>query len=223
MLDDAISFPTTADDWKGTALIGGGLNLLGALVFLPLLVVYGYLLRVMRAGATGGSAPSFTDWGDLFVDGVKLFALGLAAVLAAGVPLAVLAGVGGAVAALTGSEAVGGGVLLGAVLVAGGVTLVLGYALPAAVANVAIEDSFGAAFDAETIVDGAFTREYATAWLLAALVWLVGNTIGSLLAVVLVGFVVLFYTQVVTAHLLGRGFAAGLGTTPANGDAPIDR
>ncbi|MFB6301881.1 MAG: DUF4013 domain-containing protein [Haloferacaceae archaeon] len=213
MLEDALSFPTRSDDWVGTMLIGGALSLLGFLI-LPAILVYGYLVRVARAGATGAEPPSFTDWGDLLVDGVKVFALGLGASLVVLVPLAVAAAVGGAVAGVTGSRTFAGVVVLGFLFVLTVAALVVGYFLPAALANFAIEDSLAAAFDVETVVDGALTGEYATAWLFALVVGIVGNLVGGLLTLILVGFVVLFYAQVVSAYLFGRGFAMGLGEAP---------
>lgn len=238
MLGDALSFPTTSDDWVGTVVIGGALTLFSFLI-LPGIVVYGYLVRVARAGATGAAAPSFTDWEGLLVDGVKVFALGLAASIVVVVPIVVVGGIGGAVAGMTGNRVFGGVVALVVPLVAVALALVLGYFLPAALANFAIEDSLAAAFDLGTVVDGALTAEYATAWLLALLVGLAGNAVGSVLAVVLVGFLVLFYAQVVVAYLFGRGFASGIGegpddeavgtpgtgTTPTagDGDATADR
>lgn len=216
MLEDAITFPTRSEDWIQTVVIGGVLSLLGFLI-LPTVIVYGYLLRAMRAGATDAPPPSFTEWGELLVDGLKLFVLVLAASLLVTVPVVLLAGIGMAGAGLTGSRIFAGVVGLGLLLVVLAVSLVLAYVLPAAAANFAIEGSFGAAFDAGTVLDGAMTGEYATAWLLALLVGFVGATVGGPLTVVVVGAFLVFYTQVVGAYLIGRGFAAGTGRAP---DAP---
>jgi uncharacterized membrane protein len=61
-----------------------------------------------------------------------------------------------------------------------------------------------------TILQGAFTREYAVGWLLAVVVGVVGGLVGTALTAVVVGIFVLFYVQVSLYYLVGRGFAAGL-------------
>lgn len=218
MLADAIEFPTTADDWIQTVIIGGALSALGFLI-LPAIVVQGYTVRVARAAARGETAPSFTDWGELLVDGVKLLVLQLVAAVAVLVPLAVVLGVVGTAAGLSGSRTLGGIAVLIAVLLIGLLGLVLGYFLPAAVANFAIEDSLAAAFDLRTVGDGALSADYATAWLLAVLIGFVGGLVGGALSVILVGFLLVFYTQVVTYYLFGRGFVAGLGVDATPGGA----
>ncbi|MFB6303565.1 MAG: DUF4013 domain-containing protein [Haloferacaceae archaeon] len=210
MLEDSLEFPLTADDWLQTVVIGGVLSFLGFLV-LPAVVVQGYLLRVVRAAVEGRDAPSFTDWGELLVDGVRLFVLQLILALLVVVPFIAVFGAAGVFGGLTGSRAVAGVVGLLGFLVVGLLVLVVGYFLPAAVANFAIEDSLAAAFDVSTLLDGALTADYAMAWLLALVVGFVGGLAGSALSVVLVGVFVLFYVQVVTYYLFGRGFASGLG------------
>ncbi|MFB6157101.1 MAG: DUF4013 domain-containing protein [Haloferacaceae archaeon] len=211
MLEDSLEFPLTADDWIQTVVIGGVLSFLGFLV-LPAVVIQGYLLRTVRAAAEGDPAPSFTDWGELLVDGLRLFVLQFVVGVAVLVPFAVVFGFAGFFGGVLGSEAVAGAVALLGVLVVGVLALVAGYLLPAAVANFAVEDSMAAAFDVGTLLDGALTSDYAMAWLLAIVVGLFGGLLGSALSVVLVGVFVLFYVQVVTYYLFGRGFAAGLGT-----------
>lgn len=207
MLGDALSFPRSSDDWISTLLIGGILSALGVLV-LPAFVLQGYLVRVLRAAAAGDrKAPSFTDWGRLFVDGLKLVVVNVVYSLAFVVPYALFAlfvfGSGRASGVLVG--------VLGLVLLVLG--LVVAFVTPAAFANFALEGDFGAAFDVGTIKSGALTTDYATAWVLALVVGLVGGVVGSFLSVVVVGVFLIFYVQVVAYYLFARGFAKGLGRT----------
>jgi hypothetical protein len=226
MLSDALSFPRRSDDWLPTLLIGGILTFLGPLV-LPALVVQGYLVRVLgRAAADERTPPSFTDWGRLLVDGLKLLVVNLVYGVVVFLPLAVVfaalvvivptgpsvaePGMGPGMAPPSGGTATGLVVFLALLLVALLAVLVVGYVLPAALANFAIEGRLGAAFHLRTILRGAFTREYAVAWLLALLVGVVGGLVGSALTAVVVGIFVLFYVQVSFYYLIGRGFASGL-------------
>ncbi|WP_136590057.1 DUF4013 domain-containing protein [Salinigranum halophilum] len=223
MLSDALSFPRRGDDWLSTLLVGGILTILGFLL-LPAFVLQGYLVRVLNAAARGErTPPSFTQWGTLLVDGVKVFVVNLVYGLFALVPFVLLfAGLLVAVPsdpvpmepAATPPPPPGSasGLVIVVLLVAvvAVVTLLLTYLVPAALANFAIEGRLGAAFALRTIVSGAFTSDYAVAWVLALVVGIVGVLVGAALSAVVVGVFVLFYVQVVFYYLVGRGFAAGL-------------
>ncbi|ELZ99361.1 DUF4013 domain-containing protein [Haloferax sulfurifontis] len=223
MLSDALWFLKRSDDWFATTIIGGVLSLLSVLI-LPGIILQGYFVRAMRAAANGEqAAPSFTDWGGLFVDGLKLFVVTFVWALVAIVPailLSVVIGIGTFTVseAATGSAAASsaGGLGLGIVsLVLGLLVFALGllaaYLVPAAGANFAIEGTLSAGFDVRTIVSGALTGEYAVAWLLALVVAVVLGFIGGLLSAIVVGFFVLFYVQVMTYYLWARGFADATG------------
>lgn len=218
MLGDALSYPLNSDDRIATILVGGVLSALGFLV-VPAFIVQGYLVRVLRDAAKGETAaPSFTDWGSLIVDGVKLFVVNLVyslvvvvptlAVLALFVPTSVRTDPGGVPAQPP--DAGFGLVALVGVLVVLLFGLLVAYFLPAAMANFAVEDSLGAAFDLSTIWTAATTGEYFVGWVLALVVGVVGGLVGAALSTIVVGIFVLFYVQVVTYYLWGRGFSKGL-------------
>lgn len=227
MLSDALSFPQRGDDWLPTLILGGVLTLLGVLI-LPAIILQGYLVRVLDHAARDERAPpSFTEWGGLFVDGLKVlvvnFVYGLVALVPVSVVFASLVVIvpSGPTVDETGMVPVDPGtapprlttgvlVFLGLLVFAVVLLLVVGYVLPAALANLAIEGRFAAAFHLRTILAGAFTSDYAVAWLLAVVVGLVGGLVGSALTAVVVGVFVLFYVQVSVYYLVGRGFAAGL-------------
>lgn len=68
MFDDALSYPSNADDWLKPLLIGGSL-LLFSFFIIPAFLVQGYSIRVLRSAANNEETPpSFTEWGDLLVD-----------------------------------------------------------------------------------------------------------------------------------------------------------
>lgn len=225
MLLDALSFSRRGDDWLSTIIVGGVLTLLAVLVF-PAIILQGYLVRVLdHAARRERTPPSFTQWGALFVDGLKLFVVNLVYGLFVIVPVGVVVGAllvvvpGDPVPTEPGTapppdppigSETGLLVFVALVVVAGLLTLLVAYLLPAALANFAIEGRLRAAFDLRTLFAGAFTSDYAVAWLLAVVVGLVGTLVGSALTAVVVGVFVLFYVQVVVYYLLGRGFATGL-------------
>ncbi|RYJ14139.1 DUF4013 domain-containing protein [Halogeometricum borinquense] len=216
MLGDALSYPRNSSDWIPTILIGGVLSLLFVLI-IPIFIIQGYMVRVLRGAAKGETAaPSFTNWGELIVDGLKLVIINFVYSLIVLIPTAILltvVGVGASAVSSPGADpsAAFGVVGSSALLVVWLFSIVVSYFIPAAQANFAIEGSLGAAFDISTIVSGAMTSEYFVAWVLVLVVGTILSFIGGLLSIVIVGFFILFYTQVVTYYLFGRGFAEGLG------------
>ncbi|UWG46683.1 Uncharacterized membrane protein, DUF4013 family [Halanaeroarchaeum sp. HSR-CO] len=214
----SITSPMEAENWLKTILIGGVLTFLGVLI-VPLLIVYGYLVRVIRGTLSEATEPpTFDDWGDLLVDGVKAWIISLVYML---VPLLV-AGftVGGSILAFaTGTEAGAaagaGGLWLGFSLSAL-LALVFGYLTVIAIVNFAREGVFGAGFDFDVIRTVAVDREYALAWLVSVVIFVVAGIVS---AIPLVGWIltpfVSFYAAVVAADLWAGGFAQALESTGA--------
>lgn len=231
MLGEALSFPTNGDETLKTMIIGAACLVFSFLI-LPAILIQGYLVRVLRAGAEGSEEPPvFDEWGEMLVDGLKLFVISLAYFI---VPIvlwfiATSLFVGGVLMGTAGDGAAGGigagvglvGVLL--VFITFLLFLAAGYLLPAAATNFARKDDIGAAFDVDTVTSGALTAEYLVAAVIAIVLGLVLNMVGSFLLIVLVGFLVLFYAQVAVYYLLARGFARGLGEDEAADEgAPAD-
>ena len=227
MLSDALRYPLNGDGWLRTILVGGLLTILQVLV-LPLFFVQGYYVRILRGVANDDpDPPRFDDWVDLLVDGLKLFVVNILVVLAVFVVLALVGivfGGGSLLAGGAGEPGSGAGIASGvlgaagvAVLVA--VSLLLTYVAPAMFTNFAREDSIAAAFDVSTVLSGALSVEYLVAWLLAIVVGIVLGSIASFLSLLVVGIFGLFYTQVVTYYLFGRGFADGLAANESGGEA----
>lgn len=214
MLGASLRYPTSGPDWVKTILIGGVLSLLGAIVVLPLLPVEGYFARVLRSAAQDESeAPVFEEWGRLFIDGIKMFVIQIIYIAVPFILLAIaIVGIAGGL--LTeGNAASTVLVVLGVlfVLVALLLSILALYMLPAALANFAYRDKFGAAFDLGTIRRAAFSSDYFVALLLALVVGIVLGTIAAILSLLIIGIFLVFYVQVSVYYLFGRGYARGLG------------
>ncbi|WP_224449497.1 DUF4013 domain-containing protein [Haloprofundus salilacus] len=211
MLTESLSYVRNSDDWVKNVLIGGILSLLGFLI-VPTFLVIGYLLRVVRGSMRGDERPpAFDDWGEMAVDGLKGFAIGLAyglVPLTLAVVFAVLTGL----ASGGGDIGVVGGLfgLVGALLVfVTGLAVV--YALPAGLANYAETDRMGAAFNTGMLRSTLTSGTYATAWLTAFAVFLVAGVVAGALNVVpllgtVVGVFVTFYAAVAGYHIIGRAW-----------------
>jgi hypothetical protein len=220
-IDDALTYPMEDDDWTVTVLIGGVLSLLSFLV-VPGILVYGYLVQAVRERAEGATQPpAFEDWGELFVDGVKAWIIGIVYML---VPLVVFGvTVGGSLFAMATGTRAGAGAglagLFGGLAISFVLSLVFGYVATAAVIHFACTGEFGAGFDFGTLRKLVMSPEYATPWLVSIALFIAANVvvnllnvipfIGSLIAVVLSPFAT-FYVLVVATDLWAGGYNATL-------------
>jgi hypothetical protein len=216
-LDRAVRYPLRTESWVELLVVGGVLTLLSVLV-VPAILLYGYLLRVLRAGMTGADEPpAFDEWGDLFMEG--LVATLIVLVYQALPLLVAVVTVGASVLTiLTGTETgVVGGIVgvLGGLAVSTLLALVFGYVGLVGLANYAHTGRAAAAFDATLIRRVSLDQAYAVSWLYGAAALAVSVAAATLLgAVPILGFVagavVTFYGQVVAAWLWGRGFGASV-------------
>jgi len=220
-IEDALTYPLEDDNWTVTVLIGGVLSLLSFLV-VPAILVYGYLVQAVRERADGATqSPAFEDWGELFVDGLKAWVIGIAYML---VPLVVFGvTVGGSLFAMATGTRAGAGAglagLLGGLAVSFVLSLVFGYVATAAIIHFACTGEFGAGFDFGTLRKLVMSTEYATPWLVSIALFVAANVavnllnvvpfIGSLIAVVLSPFAS-FYVLVVATDLWAGGYNAAL-------------
>ncbi|WP_336344158.1 DUF4013 domain-containing protein [Halalkalicoccus ordinarius] len=211
MISEAVGYLKESEDASRTVIIGGILTLFGFLI-VPLFAVAGYLVRVLDRTASGDDeAPVFEDWGELIVEGAKATAIAFVYAL---VPMAVLfaAGLSGMVLGSTGSNALGAiggiGVFVGMLLWLG-LSLAAVYAAPAALANFAEKRTLAAGFEVETMRRVLVDKTYATGWLTALLVIIVGGVVSSLLNVIpILGFIasafVGFYVAVTAYYVIGH-------------------
>ncbi|AZH26448.1 DUF4013 domain-containing protein [Haloplanus aerogenes] len=225
-----VKYPMNSDDWIRTILIGGGLTLLSILI-VPAFLVYGYVLRVLRAGMDGAEEPPvFDDWGTLLKEGVIAFVVVLIYQL---IPLIVMAvTVGGSIAAMASGTEAGAGVgivgLFGGLALSTLLALIFGYVTLIGLANYAHEGTFGSAFDFDVIRSVAVDGDYAIPWLYGVGILIGAVVVASILGVVpivgaIAGVFVTFYGQVAAGWVWGKGFgdATGLGGTDTEPDPAI--
>ncbi|WP_247002076.1 DUF4013 domain-containing protein [Halosolutus gelatinilyticus] len=210
MLAESVTYLKNSDHVWRTSIIGGVLLLLGFL-FIPLFLVWGYVVRVLDRTARGDDdAPEFDDWGDLLVDGVKAFAITLVYVL---VP-SILGGVvfGGIWTATDGNP----GTIASIVLAIGGLLTVAAfvaaaYVMPAALTNFATDRRIGAGFDFETLRPTLSSGTYAVGWLTAVGIILVGTIVSGLLNAIpyvgtVAGGIISFYALVAAYYVIGHAW-----------------
>lgn len=233
MLGEALDFPASGDEGSTALLVGGALLLVGAVflvigvILVPLLAVTllcwlavrGYYVRVLRRSAVDpdADAPGFGNWRDLLGDGLVSLLISLVYLLPFLALIGLAVGGGGFVSSVedpsAGFDAVRnamGLVLMVALLY----FIVMSYVVPAAVTNFAHEGEFRAAFRLRTVLDGAFSEDYAVGWLLTVVVRLIVLPIAFTFTFLLVGFFMGFFVGVAVRYVLGRSFGAAMGFEP---------
>lgn len=209
-IETLLTYPMESDDWIVTVLVGGILLFLSFLI-VPGVLVYGYLVRVLRAGmADASEPPTFDDWGTLFVEGLVAFVIVLVYQL---VPIVVfVVTVGGSLAAFASGSTAGAGVgvagLFGGLALTALLAVVFSYVGFVGVANYAHERAFAAGFDVAVITDVGTSADYAVPWLGAVVVMVVASLVAS---IPILGVFVLFYATIVASNLVGQGYAAARG------------
>lgn len=237
VLEDALGYPTSDEDWLVTVLVGGlllavyyffslitsffPLVIVVTFVFLlvPVFFLGGFVATTVRAVLAGENLPQWSDAGlqRLLTDGAKLWVVGLVYTAALVVPLTVLAGglgVLGGAGGHRGSAALLGvaSMVLFVVYLAG--VLAVSYLLPAAVVNFARRGSLGAAFDVGTLKEVVTAREYLVGWLLAVAVNVLAIVAAAVVSITLVGILlipwILFFFLVAAVYVYTQAYAGAL-------------
>lgn len=161
IISDAIKYP--ASDWKKLIILGV-FYLLGFLI-IPLFFAIGYVFRALKATIAGfDELPEFDEWGGMFVDGLKVFVVSLVYLI---IPLIII-GVGvftslEKLLSSPGAFTPYGNVIvtdltllqagLGIIIIGIIVAIIFGLLLTIAIAHMAANDRFKAAFRFREILD----------------------------------------------------------------------
>ena len=226
IVSDAIKYPIS--DWKKIVMLGiiivississlaiaagitngtivMGLSIIG---FLVGLLVSGYILRIIKASLTGVSEiPDFDSWPDMFIDGIKVLVVGIVysipAILIIVISVAAAAVVSLGISELSNPSAAVG-LLMGAGI--GGIIaflylLIIIPMIAMAIANMAYNDSIGAAFQFSEILNkiGSIGWGNLIIWYIVMIVLyfvmaIIGGIISGILGIIsqIIGSVVLF-------------------------------
>jgi hypothetical protein len=149
IVSDSVKFPSS--NWKNVIILG--ILFILSIVIIPGFLAMGYVFRIVKSSIAGSDElPDFEEWGEMFVDGLKVFVVGLAYFI---IPFIVIfIGIWASISAMivqsTGTISnptaflglMGGTMILGMIL-----ALIFGLIAMIAIANMALYDSeLGAAF-----------------------------------------------------------------------------
>lgn len=190
IISDSISYPS--QDWK-KVLILGILTIISILV-IPVFLVMGYFFRILKSSIAGfDELPDFDEWGEMFIDGLKMFVVQFVYLL---IPLIVI--FIGMLASLASISVTDTGTMTNPVLFMGlmGGTAIIGIILAIlfelvgsiAVANMALNNSeLGAAFRFSEILEKISMigwGKYIVWYIVMIVISLIGGFIASILNVI---------------------------------------
>lgn len=193
------SFNYSIQDWKKVIILG--IITIISFLIIPIFLVYGYVLRILKATIAGSDElPEFDEWGDMFVDGLKVFLVSLiyfivpAIIILAGmwtvmIPFMSMSGSDLSVASTAAFALFSGIALVGLLLM---IIIYVIYAI--AIANMAYYDGeIAAAFRFNEILDHISRIgwvNYIIWFIVMILVSLVIGVVAAILNVLIIGIVV---------------------------------
>lgn len=142
-----------------------GILIIISFLIIPIFLVYGYTLRVIKATVAGfDELPDFDEWGDMLIDGLKVFVVAIVYMI---IPAIVLAA--SIILLLTRSNPTVAliGIVIGIILV-----IIFGLVENIAIAHMAFNDSLGAAFSIGEILNVISEISW-----LKYIIWIIGVTI----------------------------------------------
>lgn len=193
IISDSIKYPSTS--WGKVVILG--IILIASVLIVPIFLLYGYMLRIIKATLAGvDELPEFDEIGEMFVDGLKVFVVAIVYAI----PVWIIAAIIGALTGNAASTATSldpsmiwalffGNIILVIVAVIVGLIEVM------AIANMAYNNSeLGAAFRFSEILDYIAKigwGKYIVTYILIAIVSFIGFLIGMLTIFILIGIILL--------------------------------
>lgn len=202
-ITEALTAPIGADRWLTRVAIGGVLTL-GSVFIVPLFVLAGYMIRVVRAGSSGSAPlPPFTNPVGLILDGIRW-----AVISAIFIAIPTVVGAIGTVVAARAfvelSIEMATLVLIGVILLTTVTFFIAIYLLPIAIINLSRSGTLAGAFDRPRTKDIAMCREFPPVWAAWFGLLVIGGVVSGMLSVLVVGIFVYFYIMTASHYLLGN-------------------
>jgi hypothetical protein len=230
----AFTFVFEDEDWVVKIVIAAAVLLAGIvvgslcfwIVFIPTILAFalpaGYAVEITRRviGGRQDALPEWDEWGELFIDGIKVILIGIVYYL----PQIVISAILGPIIGFVGDQASGLGALFGSLLGCFNLLwfIFASLVLPAAIAFYADRGQLSDAFRFGEIL--GFVRDNLTTYVITAVMSWVAGVVGALgILVCGVGALVTGpYAWMVTGHLYGQAYLEASGQmVPADLDEVV--
>lgn len=193
IISDSINYPSS--NWGKVLFLG--VIMIASILIVPVFLLIGYLFRIIKATLAGlDELPEFDEIGEMFVDGLKVFVVGIVY----SIPVIIISIIIGALLGSTNSASLSlnpymiWAVVLGyAVYII--VAAIIGLIEVIAIANMAYYDGdLGAAFRFGEVLDHIARigwGKYIVTYIVIAIVAFIGFLIGMLTVFILIGIILL--------------------------------
>lgn len=193
IISDSIKYPSS--NWGKVLFLG--VIMIASILIVPVFLLIGYLFRIIKATLAGlDELPEFDEIGEMFVDGLKVFVVGIVY----SIPVIIISIIIGALLGSTNSASLSlnpymiWAVVLGyAVYII--VAAIIGLIEVIAIANMAYYDGdLGAAFRFGEVLDHIARigwGKYIVTYIVIAIVAFIGFLIGMLTVFILIGIILL--------------------------------
>ena len=152
IVSDAVRYPSS--DWKKVIILG--IFFILSIIIIGIFFVAGYFLRIIKSTLAGyDEIPEFDEFGDMFIDGLKVAVVGIVYMI---IPIIVIfIGILGSLSTITATGTLTNPMALlglGLISIIGLIlALIFGLIAYIAIANMALYDEIGAAFNFSEILD----------------------------------------------------------------------
>jgi len=194
IISDSIKYPSSS--WGKVLILG--IIMIASVLIVPIFLVWGYVFRIIKASLAGlDELPEFDEIGEMFVDGLKIFVVGIVYAI----PVYILAlivglilGTGAGLTTATVDPTMIWAVFLGNIVFII-IAAIIGLIEIIAIANMAYYDGdLGAAFRFSEILDHISTigwGKYIATYIIIAIVAFIGFLIGLATLFILIGIILL--------------------------------
>ncbi len=212
----AFTFVTSEDDWIKKIAIGGVLTLVNFIPIIPMMLMFGYQIRVAQNVIRGDDhpLPEWKDWGQLFIDGaivwVAIFLYALPAILlTVCASLFIVVGAGGSNGNEGSTAALGGGFIVGCLAILFILALLL--IVPAVFIQYARTGEFGPLFSVREVL--GIARDNIGDIILVMVAFIVASLLLAVVSTLLMvticgGFIAMFagtaWIYVALGHMFGQ-------------------
>ena len=195
IINDAVRYPSS--DWSKVFILG--VIFVASFLIIPIFLAIGYLFRVIKATFAGiDELPDFDNLGEMFVDGLKVFVVGVAYAI----PLIIISAIISAIFGIHYNSAVNAGTFTGfnvfalatAYIIYLVIAIIIGLIEYMAIANMALyEGDLGAAFKFNEVLDRIARigwGKYIIWYIVMVVLGLIAALISGLLIVILIGIII---------------------------------
>jgi len=217
IVSDAIKYPSS--EWKKVIILG--IFFILSIIIIGIFFVLGYFLRIIKATLAGyDELPEFDEWGDMFVDGLKVLVVSFVYMI---IPLIVIGvGIFASIASYTATSASNPFAFLAVIgvtgIIGGILALIFGLVAYIAIANMALYDEIGAAFNFGEILNRIKMigwGKYIVWYIVMLIVGVIGGFIAGIVNIIpfFIGFLITLlvvypYIQMIYARSVALIFAS---------------